>query len=385
MTGTPPPHFDIAVIGAGIAGVSLACFASPHARVLLLEREAQAGMHSTGRSAAMFMESYGSPQVRALTRASRPFLSRPPPGMADTPLLAPRGALYIGNSAQLPPLQELHATLLADGCPVTWLDGPEACALVPVLRPQAVAAAVLDPLAADVDANALHQGFLRRARTHGTRLLCNAELQGLEYGHGRWALRTAAGPLTATTLVNAAGAWVDEVAALAGVAPLGIQPRRRSAFVFDAPPGLATANWPCVAAVDESFYFKPEAGLLLGSPANADPVPPHDVLPEELDIALGIARIEAATRLQIRRPRRTWAGLRSFVADGDLVGGFDPKVPGFFWLAGQGGYGIQTSPAMGALCAAALLGRLRPDWAAEADAVVASLAPGRLSGPQSAC
>ena len=367
------PIFDIAVIGAGIAGVSLAYFAAERARVLVLEREAQPAMHSTGRSAAMFMESYGSTQVRALTRASRPFFERPPAGFAEGPLMSPRGALYIGALKQVPALMALHDSLRAEGCPAELLNTQQALARVPVLQPAAVALAVLDPLAADLDVHALHQGFLRGARRHGAQLVCNAEVLGAVREGGLWQITTRAGRFQARQLVNAAGAWVDELAARAGVAPIGIQPCRRSAFVFDTPPGLATAHWPCVGAVDESFYFKPEAGLLLGSPANADPVPPHDVQPEELDIATGIARIEAATTLQIRRPRRTWAGLRSFVDDGDLVAGFDPQAEGFFWAAAQGGYGIQTSAAMGALCAARLLQHEPPAWAAAATAHWASL------------
>ena len=366
--------FDIAIVGAGIAGVSMAYFVASHARVLLLEREAQPAMHSTGRSAAMFMESYGSPQVRALTRASRPFFAQPPAGFCDcdVPLMSPRGALTIGTAAQVPALTALHSSLLAEGCPAQLLDTRQALALVPVLRPEAVALAVLDPLAADLDVHALHQGFLRGARRQGAQLLCNAEVVRAVRADGLWHIDTGAGHLQsrfqARYMVNAAGAWVDELAARAGVAPIGIQPCRRSAFVFDAPPGLATAHWPCVGSVDESFYFKPEAGLLLASPANADPVPPHDVQAEELDVATGIARIEAATTLQIRRPRRTWAGLRSFVSDGDLMGGFDPVAEGFFWVAAQGGYGIQTSAAMGALCAARLLRHEPPGWAAAASA-----------------
>jgi D-arginine dehydrogenase len=358
--------FDIAVVGAGIAGASVAAFAAAHARVLLLEREPQPGMHSTGRSAAMFMESYGSPQVRALTRASRPFLVQPPAGFADVPLVAPRGALYIGTAGQVPELEALLATLQAEGCPAERWSTAQALARVPVLRPEAVALAVLDPLAMDLDVHALHQGFLRQARQRGAQLQCNAGVTRLVRQGGLWHIDTATGPCTARQVVNAAGAWVDEVAACAGLAPIGIQPKRRAAFVFEAPPGTGLAHWPCVSSVDEGFYFKPEAGLLLGSPANADPVAPHDVQPEELDIATGIARIEAVTTLHIRRPRRTWAGLRSFVPDGDLMGGFDPQAEGFFWLAAQGGYGIQTSPAMGALCAARLLGHEPPPWVAPA-------------------
>lgn len=360
--------FDIAIVGAGIAGVSAACFAAPHARVLLLEREDQPAIHSTGRSAAMFMESYGSPQVRALTRASRSFLEQPPPGFASGPLISPRGAIYVGASHQLPQLQALHQALQAEGGRVRWLSSDEARSWVPVLRPDAVAAAVLDEDAADLDVHALHQGFLRGARAAGARLQCGAEVLQAHHEADGWWLQTTAGGFRARQLVNAAGAWVDELAARAGVAPIGIQPKRRSAFVFDPPPGLATGHWPCVADVDESFYFKPEAGLILGSPANADPVPPHDVVPEELDIATGIAHIEAATTLRIRRPRRTWAGLRSFVADGDLVCGFDPRAPGFLWVAAQGGYGIQTAVAMGRFAAAQMCGLdLPPDLQAVAD------------------
>ncbi len=366
---------DIAIVGAGIGGASVACFASAHARVLLLEREAQPGLHSTGRSAAMFMESYGSPQVRAVTRASRAFLQAPPAGFAEVPLLSPRGALYVGSAEQVGKVQALHAALQAEGVPATLLSAAEAQLRVPVLRAQAAQSAVLDPLAADLDVNALHQGFLRRARAQGTQLRCNAEVLALAHDGHAWRIATPAGEVRAPLLVNAAGAWVDAVAALAGIAPIGIQPCRRSAFVFEAPAGLDIHGWPCVAAVDESWYFKPDAGLLLGSPANADPVPPHDVLPEELDIATGIARIEAATTLQIRRPRRSWAGLRCFVADGDLVSGFDAAAPGFYWQAALGGYGIQTSAALGAFAASQLLRRDGPDWAAEALAQRSGLAP----------
>jgi D-arginine dehydrogenase len=374
-------HTDIAIVGAGIAGASLAYFAAPHARVLLLEREPLPGVHSTGRSAAMFMESYGSPQVRALTRASRAFLEAPPPGFGDAPLISPRGALYIGHADQAAALQALHDTLRAEGNPAEWLDTAQALARCAVLRPEAAAHAVLDPMAADLDVHTLHQGYLRGAKARGAQLATDAELLSMRpAAQGRWRLETRAGSVDAGCVVNAAGAWADVLAARAGVAPIGLEPRRRSAFVFEAPPGAASAHWPCVADIDESFYFKPEAGLLLGSPANADPVPPHDVMPEELDIATGIHRIEAATTLGIRRPRRTWAGLRSFVADGDLVAGFDDGAPGFFWLAAQGGYGIQTSAAMGELCAALVLQRPLPAWAGSA--LVASLRPRRAAHAQ---
>jgi D-arginine dehydrogenase len=378
---TAPADADVAIVGAGIAGAATAAFLvarAPGLRVRLLEREPHPGLHSTGRSAAMFMESYGPAAVRAATRASRAFFERPPPGFAAHPLLAPRGALYIAGTAQAAEALALAESLRTDGVAALVLDGTQARARVPVLCEAAAALAVLDPAACDLDVQALHQGWLVQARRGGATLHTDCELlQGRAEGAG-WTLHTRGGVLRVRQVVNAAGAWADELAARCGVAGVGLQPRRRSAFVFEPPAGLATAGWPCVAAVDESFYIKPEAGLLLGSPANADPVAPHDVQPEELDIATGIARIEAATTLRIRRPRRTWAGLRSFVPDGNLVCGEEPAAPGFFWLAGQGGYGIQSSAAMGELAAALLLQASPPDWAGP---WLASLAPRRGAAP----
>jgi len=350
--------FDVLVIGAGIAGASVAHFLAPQTRVALLEREPYPGLHTTGRSAAMFMESYGPAQVRALTRASRAFLEAP--FNDEAPLITPRGALFIARADQVAAVHALHEQLHGEGTQACLLDSAAARARVPVLREAATALALLDDDSADIDVDRLHQRLLRGARQCGAPLFANADVQAIEFSGGRWQVSTRAQRFTAALLVNAAGAWADSVAALAGVIPLGLQPRRRSAFTFAPPAGSDIRAWPCIADIDETFYFKPDAGVLLGSPANADPVPPHDVVAEELDIATGIARIEAATTLTIRRPIRTWAGLRSFVPDGALVGGFDDAAPGFFWCCGQGGYGIQTSPAMGQACAALILGRPMP-------------------------
>ena len=366
-------EFDILVIGAGIAGAALAFFAAPHARVALLEREEMPGLHATGRSAAMFMESYGPESVRALTRASRGFLEAPRPD--GQPLITPRGALYIATQQRIEALHALHAALRAEGAPAHLLDRAAAQARVPVLRDEAAALALLDEAACDLDVDRLHQHYLRGAAGHGARLYTHADVQAIERDGSGWRVITPSRQWCAPLLVNAAGAWADLVGALAGVAPLGLVPRRRSAFTFMPPGGVDCRSWPCVADVDETFYFKPDAGILLGSPANADPVPPHDVVPEELDIATGIFQIEQATTLTIRRPLRTWAGLRSFVPDGALVGGFDPLLPGFFWCCGQGGYGIQTSPAMGQACAAALLGRPLPAHIADQGLGFVDLAP----------
>jgi D-arginine dehydrogenase len=355
-----PQNFDVIVIGAGIAGASVACFLAPHARVALIEREAQPGYHSTGRSAAYFSPSYGPPQVRALTRASRAFLQGVPGA------LSPRAALFPARVSQLDALHRLQERLAVEGARgVKLLNTQAAQAMVPVLRAEGVANALYDEDGSDIDVHALHQHYLRASQASHAATMCNFEVNRLEFTQGRWEVGSAARTLRAPVVINAAGAWADVLGALASACPLGLQPKRRSAFTFAPPAGLDTRAWPAVVGIDEDFYFKPDAGVLFGSPANADPMPPHDVVAEELDIATGIARIEAATTLVIRRPLRTWAGLRSFVPDGALVGGFDDKRPGFFWCCGQGGYGIQTSAAMGAACAARLLGQAMPNVVAD--------------------
>jgi D-arginine dehydrogenase len=352
-------EYDIAIFGAGIAGASLAWRLAGQRSVLLIERESQPGTHSTGRSAAMFMESYGPTAVRALTRASRAFYENPPAAFTDMPLLHPRGALYLAALGQ--ELQLAHArSELAATCPdLETLDATATHARVPCLRPELIHGALYDPGAQDIDVHALLQGFLRGFRkageTGGGTLRTGAALTRARRDGQRWTLEFADGTaVRAGTVVNAAGAWADELAALFGAAPIGLVPHRRSAFTFRAPEGVDASGWPAVVGVDESWYFKPDAGQLLGSPANADPTVPHDVVPEELDIALGIHRIESVSTMTIRRPTSTWAGLRSFVPDGELVIGFDTGCPAFFWLAAQGGYGIQSAAGASALADALL-------------------------------
>ena len=249
---------------------------------------------------------------------------------------------------------------------------------MPVLRPETVLGAVHEPDAADIDVHTLHQGYLRGLRQRGASVVCNAEVVSITRANGVWTVHAGGQEYRAPIVVNAAGAWCDLVAGLAGVAPLGLVPKRRSAFIFAPPRDVDTARWPMFIGIDESWYVKPDAGMLLGSPANADPVEPQDVQPEELDIALAADRIEAMTSLQIRRPLRRWAGLRSFVADGDLVGGFDTQAPGFFWVAAQGGYGIQTSAAMGEACAALVCGLALPERIKAFGLTEAMLSPRRL-------
>jgi len=346
--------------------------------VLLLESESQPGMHSTGRSAAMFMESYGPPQVRALTRASRSFYESPPPGFADTPILGPRGALYVAWQGQEAALETLMQGLQATGSGVERIVAAECLRRVPVLRQDGLLGGLLEADAMDIDVHALHQGFLRGFLRAGGTLWCDAELQHASSAGGLWLVELADGRrVRCRTLVNAAGAWADDVARRCGARALNIQPKRRSAFTFAAPAGLDARAWPTVADVDEGWYFKPDAGQLLGSPANADPVPPHDVMPEELDIATGIAAIEAHTTLTIRRPTRTWAGLRCFAPDGEPVIGWDRDRSAFFWLAGQGGYGIQSAAGAAQLAVALWLGSPLPEALLAHGVQVHALDPGR--------
>jgi D-arginine dehydrogenase len=348
---------DVLIIGAGMAGASAAYFLAAQRRVILLERETQPGYHATGRSAAMYSETYGNATVRAITSASRPFYFDPPPGFSDYPLIAARGSLIVGAAADEASLRAVWQDMRQLVPNVQWWTQAAILQRVPVLRPEMAHCGVFEPDAMDMDVHAIHQGFLRGAKAAGAQLVCGAGVQRIqrETGGG-WRVDTAAGRFTAPIVVNAAGAWCDELARMAGVAPVGLVPKRRTAFTSEAPAGCDISAWPLVIDALESFYFKPDAGVLLLSPANEDPVTPQDVQPEELDIAIAVDRIEAATTLRIRQVRRKWAGLRSFVADKTPVVGFAPDVPGFFWLAGQGGYGIQTAPAMGRLTAALVQG-----------------------------
>lgn len=356
--------FDFVIIGAGMAGVSLAYRIGEQARVLVIEAESQPGYHSSGRSAAMFMETYGTPTIRALTRAGRRFFESPPEGFSETALLAPRGVLYLVRDHQTELRDAMLADLRASGANVREISAQDVLNRVSCVRPEGLLGAIEEPEARDVDVHQLLQGFLKGARQSGAQFIFDATVQAATRDDGVWTLTLSNGQVISTAaVVNAAGAWAQRVANQFGALDVGLQPKRRSAFTFkpiceDSREPLPTdriAHWPAVVGIDESFYFKPDAGLLLGSPANADPVEPHDVVAEELDVAIGIDRIMSATTLTIRRPAHTWAGLRSFVNDGDFVIGWDPSIDGFFWVAGQGGYGIQTSPGASLLASNLLL------------------------------
>ncbi|WP_066098158.1 NAD(P)/FAD-dependent oxidoreductase [Xanthomonas massiliensis] len=368
--------YDFAIIGAGMAGASLGYYLARHGTVVVLEREIQPGYHSTGRSAAMFMESYGSAQIRALTRASRAFYETPPAGFSEHPILLARGCLYVALQGQ----DALLEAAAADGRGLRRLGADQVLARVPCLDPGGVIGGLEEPDAREFDVAALHQGYLRGMRALGGRLRCEAQVVAARRQADHWCIALSNGEqLLARYAINAAGAWADPVAELFGARALDIQPRRRSAFTFDTPPGIDCSGWPMVVGIDESFYFKPDAGLLLGSPANAEPTRAHDVMPEDLDIAIAIDHIERATTLSIHRPRHCWAGLRSFARDGEMVIGPDPQVAGLFWLAGQGGYGIQSADAAARLAASLLLTQRIPEHLARASVRAASMSPDRFT------
>ncbi len=369
--------YDFIVVGGGIAGVSAGYFLAPHGRLLLLERESALAYHTTGRSAAIYTQAYGNAAVRALTVAGHDFFTTPPEGFSDHALLGPRGALFIGRDDQREALDRAEAEGRQFVDTVRRVDVAEACAILPVLRPDYVAGAVLEPDAMDIDVHALHQGFVRGIRARGGTIRTEAAVLALGRDGADWSVETPGGACTAPVVINAAGAWCDELAAMAGLDPVGLVPKRRTAVVFDAPPGLDIDAWPLTIDVDEEFYFKPEAGKVMGSPADETPMPPCDVQPEELEIAIAIDRIQTATTMTVDRVSHHWAGLRSFVADKTPVVGFDPAAPGFFWLAGQGGYGIQTAPALGRLTADLARGGDVPAEIGDFGVTAADLSPAR--------
>jgi D-arginine dehydrogenase len=368
---------DIIVLGAGMAGASVAAELAPGRRVLLLESEEQPGLHATGRSAAMFFESYGNATVRALTRASREFLEHPPAGFADTPLLSPRGALFVADAARI---FVLEAMLEADPaiCAYRPLDAVAAREHCPLLSEDWVAGALLDESGHDMDVATIHLGYLKRGRHAGMQLVTGAGETRIERVGDTWHVHTRVGRFTAPVLVNAAGAWADQVAQQAGVRPIGLQPLRRTAVLLPAPAGYDIARWPMVIDVEEEFYFKPDAGQLLLSPANEDPMVPCDAFPDEIDVAIAVDRFETATRMRVDRVGHSWAGLRSFVADRAPVAGYDAEAPGFFWLAGQGGYGIQMAPALARAAAALVAGGSLPADIEDQGISEQALSPKRL-------
>jgi len=369
---------DILVIGAGMAGASAAYELAGSARVIALEREPQPGYHTTGRSAAVYTQNYGNREIRALTMASYSFFSAPPPGFVDHEILSPRGALFIARQDQLTALDNAVADAQSLVATIRRIDAAEALKINPALDPDYVAGAIFEPDARDVDVHALHRGYLKGLGEKGGRVVTDADVASIAFDGKFWNVETRVGKFSAPIVVNAAGAWCDVIAEQAGVRPVGLVPKRRTVFTFDPAQDGDIASWPLTIDIDETFYFKPDAGMILASPADETPSPPCDAQPEELDIALAVERVQAATHLEVRRIAHKWAGLRSFVADKTPVVGMDDQAEGFFWLAGQGGYGIQTAPAMGKAVATLISNGALPDHLIANGLQASDLSPRRL-------
>jgi len=358
-------RYDIAIVGAGIAGASLAAELAPHARVLLLEGEDRPGYHATGRSAAFWSETYGGAGIQPLTTASGAFLR-------DGGFLDPLGALHIGRRQEAAAVDAFLAEFANSGVALQAVDPRD---YLPGLRAEWTLG-VLEPTCAYIDVGALHAHYLAAARAGGVDLLVSAGLDSAQRDDGGWQLRTRAGSFTADVLVDAAGAWADSVALAAGVRPLGIQPFRRTVLQLATEPA-PPPGCPHVAHIGGDFYFKPEAGSRIWlSPHDETASDPCDAAPEEIDIALAIDRFQHVVDWRVARLEHKWAGLRSFAPDRLPVYGFDPVMPGFFWCAGQGGFGIQTAPAAARLAAALLLGET--PWGGAGDIDPARYSPARF-------
>jgi D-arginine dehydrogenase len=349
-------HFDIIVIGAGIAGASIAAHLAEHKTVAVLEMEDRAGYHTTGRSAASYEPNYGPPPMLAFTRASADFFINPPSGFSDGPLLVPRASLFIEAQGQ----KEFTTKLLALGSGLEEISEAEAFKHFSILRPSYAKRIFLDPQTGDLDVDLLHRGYLKLMKSRGGELVCNAEVKSITRRNSLWHVVTPTGEFIGETIVNAAGAWGDVVAKLAGVASIGLIPKRRSIGVIPVDGIVGAADFPMVTDVAETWYAKPQSGKMIVSSADATPVDPHDAYADDMAIAEGIERLMNATTLEVERLDHSWGGLRTFTPDGSPAVGFDPHADGFFWLVGQGGYGIQSAPALSRTAAAMVLGIFVP-------------------------
>jgi D-arginine dehydrogenase len=373
--------FDFAIVGGGIAGLSVASGLAPHGKVALIERESTLAYHASGRSVAMFSSHSGNPMMRALTRASRPFFEAPPPSWHDRPLLTPRGLLVIAPPEQLPALQQQGA----EGGTWRELDGAGASSVMPMLDARRIARALLDPDARQIEVAALIAGYRHSLLAHGGVLIESAEVFTLEQRGTQWRLVAGDVELTTRIVINAAGAWADEVAHRAGLEPVAIQPRRRTVAVLAAPSGIAT-DGPMTTDAARRFYFRPASGPrdieFLVFPCDETPVEPCDAQPAPSEIKTAREQIDGLCRphtgLANHPVRRAWAGLRSFAPDENPVVGFDPAASGFFWLAGQGGHGIQAAPALADLAVSLILDRPQSEELVARDIDPVALSPSRF-------
>ena len=367
---------DVLIIGGGIAGASAGYFLAPHARVVLAERETGFGYHSTGRSAAEWTAVHYLGLMRAIVLFGKAFFDAPPRGFAEVALCRKRGNIMFAPPGAEASAEEFirHAGPLNDA--LVEISADRALEIVPFLRREVLSRVFYDPDNGEIEVDALHQGFLRGIRAAGGVTRSGVEFHGAERHAGGWRARVGDDVIEAATIVNAAGAWADVVAERAGVAPLGLEPRRRTALTFD--PGIDVRDVPPVDDMATGFYFKANAATLMVCPGDATPTPPCDAQPDELDVATAVDLFERYTSLEIRRLQSRWAGLRTFTRDGQPIAGFALDQPGFFWIVGQGGGGIMSSPALGELAATLVRGARWPARAVELGLDAGHLSPARL-------
>lgn len=361
MPRTRTDGADVVIVGAGMAGAAAAFELCRERAVIVVEQERHPGYHATGRSAAFFRRSYAHSVTRTLARASHPFLSDPPGDFADSPLLARRAALFFARPDQWSGAKRRISEFSDAVSNVEVLDEAAVRSLIPIFRPGHLAGALYEQDGGDIDVGALLHGYLRGLKRRRGRILCNTQVHGIRRGRSSWLVTTSSGMLEARIVVNAAGPWADAVARVAGIVAVRLVPLRRTAALIAAPASISAREWPVAIDIEERFYFKPESGALLISPADETPAVPSDAQAEEFDVALGIDRFEQATDIHVRHVKRTWAGLRTFAPDRVPVVGFDPDAEGFFWLAGQGGTGIATASALGRCCASLIERHSLPD------------------------
>jgi D-arginine dehydrogenase len=362
---------DVVIVGGGIAGMSCAAFLAPRTSVAVLEMETTLGYHATGRSAALYTECYGAEPVRRMSLASKSyFVDREPP------FGTPRGVLFLAPSDDRSSLNEFYQTFSALVPDLEVLSPAEVSDLVSVIPAEMTSGGVLEPEALDLDVHTILTSYASTVRAHDGAILTASRAIAVERLEGRWRITAGEHVITASTLVNAAGAWGDELATIAGLDRIGLTPLKRSAFTFD--PGVPVGDWPVVVEMGETWYMKPEGPYLLGSAASEIPQEPSDARHDEIDIALGIERITAATTMTIRSVKNQWAGLRTFTPDRIPAVGRDPAAPDFFWLVGQGGYGVHTSPAMASMAAGLILDNRVPEDVAEFGVTSEMLDPARF-------
>lgn len=367
---------DFVVIGGGIAGAAAAAHLAPHGSVVLLEKETSLAYHTTGRSAAIFIVNYGAEGSRPLARASNAFFEDPPDYAVDSPLLTPRGALWVARPDQIETLDRIAEEGRRSGASTEAVTSERAVELAPMMDLDKLGGALFEPSAQDIDVAGLHQAFVRIIRRHDGIILSDSEVTTLGKANGIWTVTTPTQTFETGAVINASGAWGDQLARLAGVKPIGLQPMRRTAFMV--PGSQEYSHLPMVVNVENEYYFRPDGTQLLCSFAEEIPAEPSDPRPRMEDVALAIDRINEATTLRIRTVNSQWTGLRTFSPDRELVIGEEPSAPGFFWLVGQGGTGIMTAPAYGALLASHVIGQDIPVELRDAGVDPALTSPGRF-------